>query len=394
MDVDRDLEYGYGWNRYTMTFMGLWPENRNLGRISSYRAMVPILMMLCFVCAPQSANLPFIWGDFDLVIENLSMGNITITISMLKTVVFWSNSRHLKALVTCMTKDWNLTVDKRDRKTMLDVARITRSLSIYSTLLCQTVLVTYVAMRCYMIRQIGRQMFFRGYFPYNATVSPLYEFTFVGQILGATYAAITYTTVDTFIATLVLHTCGQLSNLRRELTDLRAGTSEEFQARLGKIVIRHEYLNRFAETIEDNFNMMLLMQMLGCSVQLCCQCLQAFMSVVSGEINEFFIFQFIFLVPYVIYVLLQLYLYCYIGERLLVESTQIAYAAYDCSWYDLSAYEVRSLIIIIYRARSPLTITAGRFCSFNRELFSEVLKRSVAYMSCLYAMKGTQRNEN
>jgi len=88
-----ESEYAHGWNRYTMMFMGIWPENRNFDRTSSYKAIVPILIMFCFVCAPQSANLLFIWNDFDLVIENLSMANITITISLLKTAIFWSNGR-------------------------------------------------------------------------------------------------------------------------------------------------------------------------------------------------------------------------------------------------------------------------------------------------------------
>lgn len=88
-----ESEYAHGWNRYTMMFMGIWPENKNFDRASSYKAIVPILTMFCFICAPQSANLLFIWNDFDLVIENLSMANITITISMLKTAIFWSNGR-------------------------------------------------------------------------------------------------------------------------------------------------------------------------------------------------------------------------------------------------------------------------------------------------------------
>lgn len=85
-----NFEYAHGWNRYTMMFIGIWPENRNFGRVSSYKAIIPILTMFCFVCAPQSANLFFIWGDFDLVIENFSMANMTITISLLKTIIFWS----------------------------------------------------------------------------------------------------------------------------------------------------------------------------------------------------------------------------------------------------------------------------------------------------------------
>ncbi|XP_071555712.1 odorant receptor 13a-like [Temnothorax nylanderi] len=385
MSIEADLEYAYGWNRYTMMFMGIWPEHRSLSQASSYKAIVPVLMMFCFVCAPQSANLPFIWGDFDLVVENLSMGNITITISLLKTIIFWSNGGPLRTLMSYMTKDWSATVDKRDRRTMLDIANVTRKLSIRSTVFVHIIVIIYVAFRYVVIRQTGRQLFFRAYFPYNMTKSPSYELTLFGQFAGTMYAATTYTAVDTFIATLVLHVCGQLSNLRRELTNLCTYTKADFQTKLGRIVRKHEYLNRFAETIEDSFNMMLLMQMLGCSMQICFQCLQAFMSIM-GEMDKVFIFKFVFLSCYVVYVLVQLYLYCYIGEKLLIESTKIAYAAYDCSWYNLSAREARLLTIIMCRARSPLYITAGRFCSFNRELYSEVLKKSVAYMSCIYAM--------
>lgn len=137
-----------------------------------------------------------------------------------------------------------MIVNKQDRGTMLDIAGISRNLSIKSVLLVQLVVVMYVALRFLMIRHNGRQLFFPAYFPYNWTDSPFYELTFVGQFVATLYAANTYTAVDTFIAMLVLYTCGQLSNLRRELTDLQAATRAEFQGKLGNIVRKHEYLNR------------------------------------------------------------------------------------------------------------------------------------------------------
>ncbi|XP_028045093.1 odorant receptor 13a [Monomorium pharaonis] len=286
-----------------------------------------------------------------------------------------------------MSKDWSVTVNKQDRKTMLGVANITRKLSIRSTVLVIIVVLSYVGFRFREIQRTGRRLIFQANFPYNTTSSPSYELTLFGQLVGTMYAAVTYTAVDTFIATLVLHICGQLSNLHRELISLSAYTKVEFQTKLKNIVRKHEYLNRFAEIIEDSFNKMLLLQMLGCTMQLCFQALQAFMTIhFADKMDEMLMFKISFLFLYVSYILLQLYLYCYIGEKLLVKSTQIAYAAYDCSWYNLSARDARSLVTIMCRARTPLQITAGRFCSFNQELFSEVLKKSMAYMSCIYAM--------
>lgn len=115
---------------------------------------------------------------------------------------------------------------------------------------------------------------------------------------------------------------------------------------------------------------------------------------------EMFFFAF-----YIVYVLLQLYLYCYVGEKLWSEvdetlmlkkmsskwypkplnknlsfqSTEIARAAYECKWYDLLPNDARSLIPIIRRSRSPLRLTAGKFCVFNHELYSSVSNPSRHY---------------
>ncbi|XP_017795128.1 PREDICTED: odorant receptor 67c-like [Habropoda laboriosa] len=388
MDVQPDLKYVYGWNHYTMRFMGIWPEERKWNQPSSYLALIPVLMMFLFVCVPQTINLSFIWGDFNLVVENLSMGNITITISLLKTIAFWINGKPLKSLLKCMADDWSTVSKKDDLDTMSNIARITRKTIISSTVLCHIVVITYIFLRFLTRKYSGTRLLFRAYFPYDSDVSPNYEFTVIAQIIAAFYAATTYTAVDTFIVMLILHVCGQLSNLRNEFGKLQACDKVTLQAKLGKIVQKHEYLNRFAETIERCFNMMLLIQMLGCTVQLCFQCFQAVMSI-DEEIDENMIFQILFLLFYVVYVMLQLFLYCYVGERLSVESVEIANAAYDSEWYNLSPKNAKLLLIIMRRARLPLQITAGRFATFTLMLYSQILKTSVGkgYVSVLYAMK-------
>lgn len=108
---------------------------------------------------------------------------------------------------------------------------------------------------------------------------------------------------------------------------------------------------------------------------------------------EIFFFTF-----YIAYVLLQLYLYCYVGEKLWFEvdetlmitqrrrkkntklsnqnlffqSSELARAAYECKWYELLPNEARTLLLIIHRSRSPLRLTAGKFCILNHELYSSV----------------------
>lgn len=149
-----------------------------------------------------------------------------------------------------MEKDWRTVEDDQERKIMLNIANTSRKLSIRSTVLVLNVVLLFFGLHFVTTQQNGRQLIFRSNLPYNATKSPYYELTLFGQVLGSIFAATSYTAVDTFIATLVLHVCGQLSNLRYELSNLYANTKAEFQTKLGNIVKKHEYLNRWDRSSE------------------------------------------------------------------------------------------------------------------------------------------------
>ena len=94
-----DLTYQYGWNRTIMKYMGIWPEERKWNRPSSYVVLIPFLTMLCFVSVPQNMNLPRIAHDLNLVVENFSMANVTLTMSLMKTVAIWLNGKSKKFMI-------------------------------------------------------------------------------------------------------------------------------------------------------------------------------------------------------------------------------------------------------------------------------------------------------
>ncbi|XP_046815746.1 odorant receptor 13a-like [Vespa crabro] len=380
------VHYACGWNIYSMRFMGLWPDEKLISPSENIKVFSAIFFMFFFVSLPQTINLFFIWGDFDLVVENLSMDNMTISIAILKTIAFWFNGKSLKGLLNFMEKDRKEATKEDDVKRMMIVAEISRKITITANIMCNSLVVFYAIMHLATNYASARGLFFPAYFPWETKPSPNYELIFFGQLMGSFYACATYSVVDTFVATLVLHVCGQLANLRHELINLRSETNNEFQAKLGRIVKKHEYLNGFTETIENCFNIMLLIQMLGCTITLCLESFQTLESL-TGEKDKFFLLELGCAAFYVCYILIQLYLYCYVGERLLSESTEMATAAYECEWYNLSPNEAKCLILIMRRARSPLRITAGKFCSFNHELFSEVVRTSMGYLSVLYAVK-------
>ncbi|KAL2716816.1 odorant receptor 13a-like [Vespula squamosa] len=87
------VDYACGWNRKIMKLMGIWPDERRFTNASSYKVLFPIGFMFLFITLPQTTDLYFIWGDFELIVENLSVANMTTTIAILKAATFWSNGR-------------------------------------------------------------------------------------------------------------------------------------------------------------------------------------------------------------------------------------------------------------------------------------------------------------
>ena len=95
------------------------------------------------------------------------------------------------------------------------------------------------------------KMFVRGYYPYDTTISPNYELTLIGQAIAGTYSSIIYSSVDTFIDMLILHACGQISNLKNDLREIHSYDKIDLRTKLMKIVEKHNYINRFV--LKENY---------------------------------------------------------------------------------------------------------------------------------------------
>ncbi|KAK1133298.1 hypothetical protein K0M31_011114 [Melipona bicolor] len=362
------MEFAMGWNRFNLTLLGVWPEPRKIFRgsrlISSVIFWFTTSVTFTFICAPQTANLILKSTNLDEVIENLSI-NIPIVFALIKQIVLWYYKKALTLLLSQMLDDWTEPIANRDRQTMMKNAKISRMISIVCSTLTYFMLLAFISLQIWSNMQNASETDLGGLlhpatFPYDTNKSPNFEITWLGQFIGTVLTAICYSCFDTFLAVLVLHLCGQLTVLRVALEDLANSTKcnnyTSFHERLGIIVNRHNQLFRLVESVDQK---------------------QADVPIVGM----------IFFVIHVIYTMLHLFIYCYVGEMLLGQSTGISESVYDCNWYDLPSKNAVSLIIVICRARVSFQITAGKFSPFSLEFFNAILKTSAGYLSVLLAMK-------
>nr|XP_033333776.1 odorant receptor 4-like [Megalopta genalis] len=392
------MDFAMGWNQFNLTLLGVWPEPRVTSdrsrRFTSFVFWSTCFVTFTFICAPQTANLILKSTSLDEVIENLSI-NVPIAFALAKQIVLHCHKKALTFLVSQILHDWSQTLPDSDRHTMLKNARLSRMISIVCSTLTYIMLFAFVSLQIWNNAQSASETDLGGLlhpasFPYDTKKSPNFEITWLGQFMGTVLTAICYSCFDTFLAVLVLHLCGQLSVLRNALENLAdissKNSSVKFNERLGYIVYRHNELSRYAVIVEDCFNLTLLVQTLICTAMFCLTGYRMITSVDQEE-EDVPIVGMVFFIIHVIYTMLHLFIYCYVGEALVGESTGVAQSAYNCIWYNLPSKQAVSLIMLIRRSRISFQITAGKFSPFCLEFFNAVLRTSVGYLSVLLAMK-------
>ncbi|CAL1676434.1 unnamed protein product [Lasius platythorax] len=398
MNVNKDLSYAFALCRQFSRMLGIWPDPRIPSisglRVPSIRFIIIACIVSFYIMVPHFTTMIRAWGNVSRMVECVASANYSV-MTLSKLFATWYYSETLRTLMISVLADWMNSTNHHERNTMQKLARYGRYLStrLYvltamtlSSFLCFNFLKLY---RTYHLPKRG--LVYELIFPYNVNKSPSYEITFVIQLCGGIYAGIANCTVDSFIAMLLLHVCAQLINLRMTLNKLvdelanKSISSTQFKEGIATVTLRHGHLIRNAKAIDNCFSAVLLVHMLFATFQLCFQTFRLY--TIITEHKEVSVFQMAFLLTYVIAVLMGLHINCYSGQRLITESSNMAYGAYECKWYNIPAKDAKNLILIAHGSSIPLRLTAGKFGVFSMETLGATVKTSMGYLSMLVTIK-------
>ena len=138
---------------------------------------------------------------------------------------------------------------------MLKMAKPAKFISVWCSMLSLMMLVAYHALRIYTISRTDkasvnqdRLIIYPVYFPFDIRPTSRLLIINSAQVIAGYSDTIAYTTVDTFIAMLIMHICGQFAILKKKLlrlmdNDRHSKGTDEFQKELALIINKHEQLN-------------------------------------------------------------------------------------------------------------------------------------------------------
>lgn len=151
-----------------------------------------------------------------------------------------------------MKKDWLKVKIKRERDVMLRCAMITRTFAI-----CGSFMIILGDLITFLFLCLGwttryvtnltdpkKPLLIQSYYLHDVSTSPQHELTIIAQTIMLFTLGLSYSAVDNLLELLVIHICGQLTNLHSRLTHI--GKYINFYAALKYNVQDHIRLIRYS----------------------------------------------------------------------------------------------------------------------------------------------------
>ncbi|XP_076623206.1 odorant receptor 82a [Colletes latitarsis] len=367
------------WSKRILNLSGLWPDNRNDVRFFFYITYVIIFTWLEIVTFLQNMH------DLEKSLKNITLSFPTILI-VLKAVMFRLNMHLVLPLLAVVKRDveQGLYQSQDERRTVVwyNVAA-----TLFSTSSAMSLFFVPMLFYAKPVLDCLSSKFNNCTLPYEIPmrVNSVYEVTemhtyalfcvyFIPISMVLTIGA---TGADSLLVTLTFHLCSQLSILSQRVRNIDIEPHKYFP-KMRILIERHTELLRLANILAEAFSSLMFVQTLGLIFSLCIVAYQLLMTSESGEdMNT------IHFVIYSCAVVLLAFCYCFLGECLIAESSEMQMACYFTNWYDLPDEYAKSLMFSIARSQKPSYLTAGKFYVFSLETFGTIMKASMAYLSVL-----------
>ncbi|XP_035742396.1 uncharacterized protein LOC118450634 [Vespa mandarinia] len=195
--------------------------------------------------------------------------------------------------------------------------------------------------------------------------SRIYALICVYQMIYIPCIVLGYVGFDCMFVNLSVQVIAQFSILSYKVKTL-LNDSKNYHEGMKRLVLRHYRLIRWAEILEDNFNFPIMQQLLGTTIHICISGYYVLMGPETKDILTSILF-----VLYMFSVTSTLFIYCFIGECFIQESTNFGNAIYNYEWYNLPAIDAKFFLICMIRTKKPQFLTSGKFAILSLTVFTD-----------------------
>ncbi|KAM3963423.1 LOW QUALITY PROTEIN: olfactory receptor 18 [Aphomia sociella] len=285
---------------------------------------------------------------------------------IIKYIIFTTKQKKISILINEIKYSGD-KITKRCNQLMIIHVVLISSLTFF-------VLVIYLA-----VTIINREMVIKAWLPFDPSLNM--RNLLIASILLISLvspAVIRGSAMQGIVCSIIMYLCEQLIELQNRIRALAyvPGNDDEFKYQFKEIIKKHVRIMRYAKNFKNIVNEYFV-QNLAITVELC---LNAVMITVLGFEEKKLLFG---ALTFLCAALLNAYIYCYLGNQLIVQSEGIAQAAYDASWTSWPVRLQKDMLIVIISAQKPLSLSAGSMGVLSMEMFGQALYNGYSIFAVL-----------
>ncbi|CAL1679396.1 unnamed protein product [Lasius platythorax] len=369
---------------YTMG--GVWRPiewSSNCAKLLYNVFTILIIIAMYFLMLTQFMDIVLIVDNMDDFATN-SLMFMTIVSVCCKATVAVVRRNAIIDLVQMLLKDPCKPRNEAEVAIQMKFDEFIRSCSIKYSLLATSSITSFTIRSVMNIMQ--GDLPYRVWLPYDYNQSLMFWITSIQQIITLIFATIINVGTETLIFGLFLQTCVQLEifECRLQLAINKTARCREYlsctslnkeETIISGYVRHHLSIYNYAKMVNRIFNQVLFCQFCGSILVLCTSVYYMSTHITGSEVAT--------LSAYTICMFVQIFVYCWSGNEVILKSNSIGNAVYRMNWPILSISEKKDLLMIMRRSTIPIKFTSSFLITFSLESYSNILKTSYSAFNVL-----------
>ncbi|XP_072743943.1 odorant receptor 46a-like [Anoplolepis gracilipes] len=345
---------------------------------------IVIIVALYFLVLTQFMDIVLIIDNMDDFATNSLMFTTIVSVCCKATIAVVRRNAIID-LIETLLKDPCKPRNKAEMAIQMKFNEFIRSFSIKYSLLATSSMTSFLIRSVTNIMQGNLPL--RAWLPYDSNESLMFFwFTSIHQIVALIFASFINVGTDTLIFGLFLQTCVQFEifECRLQLAINKTARCQKYfsptssdngRTMISRYVGHHLRIYDYAKTVNSVFNQVLFCQFFGSILILCTTVYYMSTHITGSEVAT--------LLSYIIGMFVQIFVYCWSGNEVILKSNNVGNAVYNMNWFFLSISERKDLLMIMKRSTIPIKFTSSFLITFSLESYSNVLKTSYSAFNVL-----------
>nr|XP_034171931.1 odorant receptor 4-like [Osmia lignaria] len=384
-----DIHYALQMCQWALKPIGIWPLVNNratrLEQLVSIALLTFCYSVLLFILIP-SGRFIFFEGSISTKVGLFGPVGFCLS-STIKYICLILKRTDIERCIEHVERDWRTVQNQTHRSIMLKCSAFSRNLITLCAIFLFSGGISYHTIMQFLSKDKRRNnatikpLAYPGYDAFfNSQSTPAYEIVFCVHFVTAMIMYTVTTGAYSLLAIFITHISGQIQIQLKRLEGLTNEKPEKDGHRnfLATIVYNHVEILRFSKIVQEALKEICLTEVVECTMIMCMLEYYCIMSWRAGDMVKVMTY-----LTLLISFTFNIFIFCYIGEVLTEQCSQIGTLSYEIDWYNLPAKKAHDLILLNVISQNPPKLTAEKVIELSLNTFTVVVKTSVVYMNLL-----------